>query len=338
MAAGDFSSSELVEIKLKAEQIYKGETAESAHYSAEVEGIKALLANQTAKVAPLQGYQTKDNVMGINWLDATTVADAADADSCTITEAEIETKAQPVELTLTRKAGFSVSDVKLRNSIFSREEVVAKAMLAAMKELDEYWAAQFITFLNANAGTPVTGSEADLGTWTVGTKTVDVPTASYNSAMIPGIQKMAILNKIRDSFLLDNGALYISFMNARYNAGNAEGKGDQARFGALPIYFDMFNFSAAAVTPDDTYLIGKNAVAHATRTRYQGAPVDFPDEQKRYSVASYNLPGVNYEAIYQLSCSGDELVHSWRFRTKGGFYINPTAVATNNGIIGMAKV
>jgi hypothetical protein len=253
MAAGDFSSAQLVEVKLKADQIYAGETAEAAFYSTEVEALKAILENQTAKVTPLQGYQEKDNTMGISWIDATGVSDQADTDNCTINEAELESKAIPVTLPLTRRAGFSVSEAKLRTSIFSKEEVVAKGMLAAMKELDEWLAVQAVLFFNTSAGTPVAGSYGAY-TFDGATKSLQVPGADYTSTIIPFIMKMAVLNKIRDSYVVDNGELYIPFTNAAFNAGNDSGKGDQARFKALPIYFDMFNFAASGVTPDATQL------------------------------------------------------------------------------------
>jgi len=335
MAAGEFSTSELAEIKLKADQIYSGDTAESAHYKAEVEAVRAIKQNQTAKIVNLEGYQEKDHTVGINWIDATGVADAADADACDIDEAELETKAIPVELNITRKAGFSVSEAKLRKSIFSKEEVVAKGLLAAMKELDEYLAVQAILFLNNSAGTP-----ANTGgfTFDAPSKTVQIPSAQYNSGIIPHFSKLAVLNKIRDSYVLDNGELFIPYENAKFNAGNAEGKGDQARFNSLPMYFDMFNFAASGVAPDTTYLVGKNAAAFASRVRYTSAPVQFPNDQKRYSIKSKNIEGVEYEVVYQLKCVNDELFHVFRLRVKAGFYLNPTAIAGNTGVIGFAKV
>lgn len=337
MAAGDFSSSELVEIKLKVDEIYSGETAEAAHYRAETEALKAILENQTGKVVPLSGYQEKDNTVGIQWIDATGVSDGADADNCTVTEAELETKAQPVTLSLARKAGFSVSEAKLRTSIFSKEEVIAKGMLAAMKELDEWLAVQALLFLNASSGTPVAGSFGAY-TFNATAKAISVPAADYKSELIPFMMKMGVMNKIRDSFVIDSGDLFIPFQNAKFNSGNGEGKGDQNRFNAMPMYFDMFNFAASGITPDTTYQVGKSAVAFAHKVRYKSTPEDWPNDQKRYSIKSKNLPGVEYEVIYQLTCSGDEKLHSWRLRTKAGLYLNPTAVATNTGVIALAKV
>jgi hypothetical protein len=339
MAAGDFSTSSLVEIKLKADEIYSGNTPESEHYKTEVDALKAILENQTAKIVPLNGYQEKDNTVGINWVDATGVVGAADAtDNCTLTEAQLETKAIPVSLTLSRKSGFSVDEGDLRNSIFSREEVVAKGLLAAMKQLDEYLAGQALVFLATKKSTPVTGSYAAY-TFDAPSKTIQIPAADWTAALYPQLAKTAIMNKQRDSYVLEGGDLYIPYQNALMNAGNGEGKGDAARIKLLPTYSDLFNFAASGVTPEDAYLVQKNAVAFAHKVRYSATPVEWPNSQKRYSIASKNLPGVEYEVIYQMTCgTNDELTHSFRLRVKSGFFASPTAVATKMGVIALAKV
>lgn len=333
------TNSALAEIKLKAEEMWAGGQF-ATQYQVQAESVKAIRAEQTAIIEELNGSPEKDYQVAVNWMDNCAAVDAAcPADMCDFTGAAVNTQRKVYTLGLCRTASFSVDENDVAGSIYGKDEVVVKTTLHRMKLLDEYLAKQSLIFLNANAGTNLAP-----GTYTYDapTKTTQIPSAEYKSTIVPVWEKMAIQNRIGNPYLIDNGELFVDNRNAQFNAGNGEGKGDAARYGAVRMYFDMFNFTAAGVTPDDTFMVSKDAVALHTRNFNPSAPTAYDLEngkQIRYTMASNNIPGVNYDVYYKQKCSGKRISHHWMFALTAGFFLNPEGCATgNNGILSFSKV
>lgn len=328
----------LSQIKLKAEEMW-ADGQQSTQYHTNCEAIKAIKAEQTAEIEELNGSPEKDFQVKVAWLNNCAATDAAcPADFCDFTGTPVDTAGKVYALNLCRTAGFSVDENDIAGSIYGKNEVVVKTTLHRLKLLDEYLAKQGLIFFNANAGTNLApGAYA----YHVGNKTTYVPTIEYKSTIVPAWEQTAIKNKIVNPYIVDDGSLFIDHRNAQFNSGNGEGKGDAARYGAVRMYFDQFNFTAAGVTPDNTFMVAKDACALHTRNFNPAVPTAYDLEngkQTRYTIASNNIPGVKYDAYYKMKCAGKRVSHHWLFAVTAGIFLNPEGCAAGNtGILSFTK-
>lgn len=326
-----FTNSQLAKVQLKGEEIMAdGQIADQ--YIANAEAARAILENQTIEVKPLSDDPKKDKDVEVTFIDTCGIEDQeCPADVCNFTSPELATKKVPFLLNLCRASFFSVDETDVAKSIYGKDDAVAKGQLTALNKLDEYVSRQALIALNANAGTnlyPLPYS------YDPATKSTDIPEADYNRKIVPYFEKMAMMHKIPQPYYIDNGQLWIDWRNAQLDAGNADGRGDKARVDAIKLYFDMFGFAAAGITPDDTFLVGKHAVGIAHRTfneNYVDNAVTLNlknGNQTRYKVTSNNLvasggKSIEYDAYYQIECSGKRVKHSWMFVYTGGIFVAP---------------
>jgi hypothetical protein len=323
MAAGTFTPSALLNIQLKAESMWS-DAAAFGDFQAESEAAQALLRNQTARLADLQDPE-KDRTVTVTWVKSCDIVDEACETNCTIDGPEIESVNKEYALDMCRKVDFSVNAEKMRTNTYSVEDLAARGMATALRELDEWWSKQAILKLKTFQGVNVSPSPH---TWDNANARTSVAAVSYNRTLVPYLLKVAIMNKMRNNFILSNDELYLDWLNAEFDAGNLDGRGAKARIDALNMTFDLYSFAAAGVA-EDLYMVNKNAVAMVTKTRNPTAPVDFGGSvgQTRYTVASPTLPGVSYDVYYTLSCvtnsSKANIVHAWRVETNGGIFLNP---------------
>jgi len=321
MAAGDFSPSALLSIKLKAEQMWT-DSRLAQDFKANAAAAVAVKANSTATFRELENPE-KENQVIVNFINPCAVAVEDCESNCDLTEPELETAGKTYTLDLCKKTGFSVDAEKLRTNTYSVEEVAARGLAQAIKVLDEWWAQQVLVKLKAFAGINVSPEPF---TYAAGTTTV--PAANYNVSLIPEIMYDAMMNKLGNAFYIDNGGLWVPYTNAQLNAGNLDGKGDAARIAQLRMYFDPFNFGPAGLT-EDTFAVSSSAIAFTTKTRNPDTPqvIGGSVQQTRYTVPSSVIPGVKYDVYYTLKCttvSGKaHIVHSWRVETNGGIFLNP---------------
>lgn len=321
MAAGDFSASTLLNIQLKAEQIW-GDSRLSADFMAHSETAKAILNNQTATFRALENPE-KDNQVVISFLNPCAVV-ATDCESnCDLTETELEAGAKTYTLTDCKKSGFSVNAEKTRTNTYTVEEESARGLAAALKALDEWWSQRSLVKLKTFAGVNVAPAP-----WTWAAGTTSVPAAQYTVDMIPNLINQSILNKMGSAYYIDNGGLYVPWLQAQLKAGNLDGKGQAAYIAAIKMYFDQFNFAPAGLT-EDTFMVAPGAVAMVTKTRNPDAPtvIGGSVQQTRWTIPSPTLPGIRYDVYYTLKCitvaGKANIVHSWRIETNGGIFLNP---------------
>lgn len=326
MAAGDFSPSALLAVKLKAEQMWTdGQWA--AELTPQAESAIAVLENQTARITPLETTD-KDLSVIVNWLNTCAIV-AEDCESnCDITEPEMETSQETYALDICKKTGFSVDVEKLRTNAYNFDEIVPKGLAACVKTLDEFWAKTILAKLQSFAGINVDPSPM---TFNVPTLTTNTGAIGGTTALVPHLIQQSIKNNMRSSYLISDGtagAMYVNWLNAQFNAGNAEGKGDTARANALKMYFDLFNFSAAGIGAD-LFLIGKGAVAFTARARNPDVPtlIGGSVQHTLFTVKSNALAGVKYDVLYTITCNTvggkSHYLHTWRVETNGGVFLNP---------------
>jgi len=329
----DFSSSALANIQLKAEAMWTdGQYKED--YKAEVEALKGIKERQTARITELED-QDKDYTVKINWLDTSAIVAQAATANCDITVPQTGTKSKAVTLDIHQEAGFSFTDADFRGSVYGEEETVAINMLAAMQALDEKLASAAIAKAVAYAGT-----NAFLGAgkaYAAGVTTVEA--AQFNRNLFAYLVQTARQNRMRNPYLISNGELYQEFLNATFDSGNSDGKGGAARWNAMQVYHDLFNFEAAA-TSVDLLLVNQGALAFASKVKYGTAPKTFGGKvgQTRYSIESMNLPGVKYEVYYEQTCVNDKITDAFKLQAHAGLILNPEGKrAGNTGVLAFAK-
>lgn len=341
------TNSQLSDVKLKAEEIWaKGQFSDQ--YIAKAETAKVIAKEQTATVAPITGKQEKDNKVEVSWFNTCametsdcTVGEGGDPNDiwCDPSDPELTTLKKEYDLPLCQHAGFSIDENDIAKSYRSFEEAAAVGMLVAKKNLDEWFSRQGLIFIKANTGDNIAPAPY---TFNGTTGVTEIPAANYTRKIVAYMEKVAELNQIENPYFLDGGELFIDLRDAELDGANGEGKGDDARRKALRLYFDMKGFAAAGITPDDTFMIGKHAIALGNRYYNPDTPTlfDFKDgNQTRWNEASNNIPGVRYDFIHTKVCKGPRVLHNFRAIMKGGYFLNPTSCnAAVTGLLGFAKV
>lgn len=325
MAAGNFTASELLESRLKAEQYWKN-AQNAATYKPKAGAAQAVLANQTQQFSEFED-ENKDRKVRVTWIDACGVDVQDCVSNCEITEPELETKSKLYTPDICKKVGFSVDFTKLRTNDYTSDEIVMRGIASRVKALDEFWAKQILIKLATYAGINVAPAP---WTFVADDMTTYVPDAQYNLKMLANVLNQAELNRMDDNYIIENGTLTIEMMNAAFDSGNLDGKGDATRANEFQklMTSDQFNFAASGIT-EDMFVIGKGAVAFQTLNEVAkevnliGGKV----QVQTFQTPSIALPGVMYDTYYSVECktinNKAHYFHTWRFETHGIVALNP---------------
>lgn len=334
MAAGEFTASQLLETRVKA-QAYWSDAANASEYAPEAEAAKAVIENQTMQFKEFDNYATKERKIAITWIDTCGVEVRDCVSTCELTEVELETASQPYEPDTCKQTGFSVDVTKLKTNDYTTDEVVLRGLASRVKALDEFWARQILVKINSYAGINVAPAPY---TFDAPNMTTNVPAANYNLQMLANLIQQAKLNRMGSVYMIDNGTLFLEMLNANFNAGNANGKGNASRLSQLQkmLYDDQFNFAAAGLT-NDTFVISKGAVAFKTVNKNPDKPMVIGGkvQQTVYTIPSNVLKGVKYDVYYTIECKTvngkAHYFHTWTLETNGLVALNPTACPVEVG-------
>lgn len=332
-------TAELANINLKVDQMSTDQVL-MRKFQPKVEGLKKIIANQTARLNTVKtelsdSEKNKGGKVYINWLTSNNIIEGAITSNCTLTGADLDAAAVPYDLDIEFKTDFSVSEEDFKNSIYSREELVAHGFLKALQVMDEGYGKRAIAKAEAFAGT-----NQYLGAYTQAANRTTIPAANYGSKMLAYVARMAEMNRLGNYYILDGGELFDENFMAMMNSGNAEGKGLAALFGNFDIAFDMINFAKAGIT-SETLIIDADSLAFVTRNRYQNDAPKAVAGQKRYRIASKTLAGAFYDVYYQETCAPDAdgthdiITETFRLQTEGAFIKAPEDGYT--GIIALNK-
>lgn len=325
MAAGNFTASELLESRLKAEQYWKN-SQNAASYTPKAAAAQAVLANQTQQFDEFKDVN-HDRKIRITWIDACGVDVQDCVSNCTITEPELESKSKLYTPDICKKTGFSVDFTKLRTNDYTSDEIIMKGFASRIKALDEFWAKQILAKLATFAGINVAPAP---WTFDADDMTTYVPDAQYNLKMLANVLNQAELNRMEDNYIIENGTLTIELMNAAFDQGNFDGKGAAARANEFQRMMtnDQFNFGAANIL-EDMFVIGKGAVAFQTLNEVakEVTTIGGQVQQQTFQTPSIALPGVMYDTYYSVTCQTvngkAHYFHTWRFETHGIVALNP---------------
>lgn len=336
-----FTPSQLLETQLKVDTIWK-DSQVNAFYKAEVEGLRAIMENSAATFTALQD-NTKNNTVSVNWIVTSgLVATEGVIDNCLISGPTVSSDKKIYALDMFPKVDFSLTEQQLKDTILSKEEVVAKAMLEVLRILDEQLATRAMAKTDAYAGSNMY-LQANGGYPQALNKT-QIPTAAAAVDVFAYLQQAMILNRMRNSFLIENGTMYQQQLVAAYNSKNLNGQGNQAAFGSMQIYNDLFNMTAAGLT-SDALLVSRGALAFVYKARFNAVPeyIAGSVNQTHYSIPSPSLPGVRYDVIYTMACAPGAVIndtdikHTWRIMANAGLFLNPTRTLGNTGILAIDR-
>jgi len=326
ITGGVFNETTLANIQVKADQ-YWLDRIQKMDYVAECEAIKALKAQMTATFGPLLTGK-KDPTVEISWINACDVA-AQSCTNCTFSGNELSTNMDEKVLTQCEEAVFYVNEGDFLDNVYDFENIVAKGLLAAGKVLDEWWASRAVVALNAAKGVNEVGT-ASKGVVS-GTDTYVLP-AYWNSGLMAYLYMTSKVNRFVNPYLISGKNLFESVWTAEQEACC---ENDALKFGALPIYFDLFNIDAANDPDYYTYMVNKSAFAFVTKAYYGSTPMKYMDDY-RWSTPSRNIPGVVYDVHYKNECtSADGMVtHYYKLKTLGDIFLNPRGCTeTRTGLL-----
>jgi hypothetical protein len=320
--AGDFSCADLVMIQVKLDQMW-ADSAVKQDYTANCVALQSIIQEQTAQFPQLK--TEKDTQVKIAWLNHCddTVSDCTN--DCIVGGDELSADCKTYELDICKTTGFSVKEKALRAGIFSKEELIAKAMLQKLKIMDEQLTQTVVSALDTYTGV----NQFLNGFTTSGNDTV-IPATYWTPDLFAYFYQTMIMNKHTNSFMLSGSNLFQAEWIARMNMSNSEKAPDMAKMNTIRKYFDLFNMDSVLGTKK-TFTIDKGAVAFVSKNYYPSTPIQYIGAgQTRYSVPSKNLSGVTYDVIYTNDCTNNEITHHWSFYVKAGFFLNPTGCNSDN--------
>lgn len=329
-AAGVFDCAKMLEVKAKVAEIFEGEGVISKEYVPDVEPALAILQSQTANFEVL-AQPEKDREVKVYWLDDCDEADPVDCtDQCVVDGDEIGDQCANYALTECFEKSFSVSEEKFRTSLWSREEVVARAMLKKMKLMDEYWASKAIAFFNVSAGV-----NNFAGQYTVSGNETIIPATAWNPDVFGYIDTVLWMNKLSGGKMLSGTLLKQYMWKVGMETSDPTGASAQAKMTSFGVpYFDRR--LDTILGEKALFLWDPNAAAMVTKARHEaygpeGRKVDTSSGPGvlMMTIPSNSLPGVVYDLSYQEVCSGDDITHSWKLKTRGDIFLNPQGCDTD---------
>lgn len=328
--AGNFTTTQLQKVIAKVDKAW-AENQQAQEYVPNVAIVTALRKEQTARLTEIQNPE-KDATLKIWWVaDCNTGVATDDEDDCDIAGPEAESKSQDYAITTKKMVKFSVKENMGRTNEVGREDALAIQLLARMKELDEEIAQTAVAFVNSNAGAnQFTGGIGNVS----GLETFIAP-SFWAGDMYGYFAQVAIMNKLNNPFMVHGSNLYQQNWQAAFNAANSNQKDQLPKLQSMRSYWDMWNIDSINNPDSVSYMIGKGAIAFASKAYYpKNNPVDFMTS-KRWSIESKSLPGVWYDVIYTNRCSNEDIIHDYKLKAKYDFFVNP--LGCNEDVTGILK-
>lgn len=316
------------------------DAAQKSQFVAKADAARIILQNQTATVTPtIQGSNSnaKDRTVRIHWLNACDVVTEAATDECAAASVTLTDGSQTYNISNTREASFKTSWKVHRTTpeAHTLNQTIATGMLAAMKVLDEYLAAQGYTFLQANNGAheytanpygAVNGSDV----W-------EISAADWTVDLMPQFILSAEFSRMTNAYMLHGLNLWSERYKAAQYAPNDNGKGENNLYGVLPTFWDPVGSSASSVS-DQSFLIDRSSTVLATANYFDTTPAEFGGAHRVYKMASRNLPGVFYDVHEFETCTSDDMVVSYKLTANYEYFLNPTGCdSTRTGILQFSK-
>ncbi len=323
-APKDFSASKILLIQSKAKDIWKD--ARAVKHPVHLDAVKAVLNEQNAMFQELTD-SPKENKVKVTWLEDCDIKTTDLQDDCSIDGVELASNSKEYTIDQGQQTTYKVDVRNERTNTYTTDEVVAQGLMNRLNALDEYWAKLVLAQLKLAAG-----KNAYPTPWTydAAKKTTNIPEEQWNKKIIANLIQQAGMNDMSNPYYISDGGFFVDFLNAQFDNGNFDGKGDYNRISALNLYFDQRNFAKAGID-ENLFMVDQSAVGLYTKAWYTRAPEHYGGTVQKtlYSVPSLNLPGVMYDVEYTMKCENKASVphyyHVFKIATRGLFAVNPVA-------------
>lgn len=337
MAAGSFSASALQELRIAQEAMFAGGAKSNDEFNFYGSTLLKQIENQTATTSLLNQPGIDQDVV-VYWLKSCndTAATSTVSDECGISAPELESTSKTYTISTRKSFGFTIDREKLRTNHLSLEDQIAKGQLKAKAVLANAMNAGLITYLSAQADTPITGG---VGSGTISGSTITFPAAQFTADLYGQLQLIALRHKMQDKYVA-NGDNFFNLWYASQYAGPGAASNDAAKFNAIDSSWDPISFASASKSAS-SFMVDNNAVVFASKNRFAAEPVELKLDsgtQTRYQEDSMFLPGVSYDVVYTQSCVGGSIKDTWTYFANYDFFTNPEDCDGNSGILEIVAV
>ena len=324
--AGVWSETTLLNIRERLDAIGLNDRV-SKQFAPTLEAYKALEMVNTANVSTLK-RGNKAYTVEVEWINACSLTPTSTA-SCEFGTTELSSNTETYTLDQHYEVMFQVQEYDFYTNDFGFEEAIAKGLLKADKELCEKFVQTWITDINTTAG--VNAYTAAPGT--VSGTTTTIAAADWDASLYAYFVQTGMINEFTNPVLLTGNNLLRAFLNAQFNAGNADGKGAMAAFGTLPTYFDPINMTAVNSTSEYSYLLSTGSWTWASAPKYDTTMQVF-DDYRRYSMPSRFIPGLWLNIMIKEVCDNNYTKYSFKVMADWMTAENPAGcTATNTGTL-----
>lgn len=299
-----YTDSSLLKLQLAADRVW-GDSQLRSRYMAEVDALRALLANQgNVRIEQNLNDPSKDRTVTLFWPNACELEVASCTNVCTFDGPELTTAKQDVTLTQCSEVSFKIPRIALRTNELGPEDLRVQAFLKADKLLMEA-AAQFVVAqLEAAAGTLSYTGPAGWN-WVQAADITTIPADQWSAILLSRLRLIARRMKMGDPYILTGD---IAFAEAAYiaetNQANLDGKGDAVRFRAMgDLWYDPVNIPEV-VDAERTYLIDTGAAVFAHKTRHprQMEEIGGQVNVEIQSMPSRIIPSIYYDVEHTIKC------------------------------------
>jgi len=329
IVGGAFDETRLLNFIVKADEV-SFDSRIKQQYMPKADALMALMSLQNANVLSVISNSRKDVDVEVEWMNTCdiTVSDNVD---CVLGGEEASTNVQEYSLSNEKVVAFTADETKFVDNRYNIEESIAKQFLQADKQLTEWFNNYSIGRLNTFLGVNV--YDGDKGV--VGGTDTFIKAPYWNADLMAYMHKVSIMNRMDNVMLLSGHNLFTQNYLASAKIGNADGKGEPALFGTIPIAFDLFNIDTVNTPDQVTYMLQYGSLAFASKSYNPDIPQVVNGVFTRYTMESRFMPNVKYDVFYKAECTtGDKVVHNFKVKLKADVFLNPTGCSgTNTGVL-----
>lgn len=343
---GNLKATDLQARYLLASKFFK----ENPLFNSRIVNSKAgigVLANQIVRYEVLND-RTKDVKIKVYYIDSCGGETQDCTSQCEIDGDFADTKTKEYKPNFCQEYTFKIPETLLRSNEITPEEMFFELDYKAKKLLDEWVANQVLLFSALQKGSNAFPEEFIFDSTK---KQTLINSTQFNLDLVADLILQGEYNQLGETYILSGAsALQRDYLNARFDAPNADGKGNSVRADYLynKFYFDNVNFAKSAIE-EDIFLISKGAIMLKTVNQNNDIPTEYGGtvNQTRYTVDSLTYSDVKYDAFYSLSCKNDEISHLFKYKVTGLLDTAPSPCAVQgkdgvnyltNGILGYKKV
>lgn len=326
---GVFTDTAIQNVRVMLEKLRMDDRVK-LQFQPQVDLLAPFMSNGNPNVNIVQNSKgkMKDLVVEVEWINACEIADQA-CTNCSEGGNELSTNTKTYTMDICREVPFTVYEYDMLTNDFDMEMLIAKGFMKADEQLSDYFATQVVAFLNTNKGVNALDPGTNRGC--ISGADTYIKAAYWNAELMGYFGRVKQRNRFTNPYILSGANLHEAALISNFNAGNADGKGTQAMFGSLPIYFDEYQIDTVNSPTLITYMIQPYTYAVANKAYYTPSPITY-DFGKRWSITSKFIPGFEYDVHYSNTCDSNTgfPVHNFTVKLKSGIYINPEACDDNN--------